>query len=263
MRSPRLLAVTLLLAASCAYADGQYAFVPGGSFHSAIAQEGNATEAVAVASFQMRTKLVTNAEFLAFVKQDPSWRRDRVAPLFASSGYLSHWAESSRLGDNAPADQPVTKVSWFAARAFCASEHARLPDWIEWEYAAAADAHHRDARADVIRKARILAALTASFSSAQTKADDSSAPNTYGLYGMHSLVGEWVNDYAALFVNADTRAPGGTGQLQLCGGAALAFVDRTDYALLMRVAALAALAPADSANVGFRCVKDVGDGEKT
>lgn len=263
MRSALLvLTAALSLATSCAFADGSYVDVPGGPFRSAIALEGNASNVVVVAPFRMRTRPVSNADFLAFVQRDPRWRRDRIAALFADRNYLGQWAGPVTLGTDAPPDEPVMKVSWFAARAYCASEGARLPDWIEWEYASAADAWHRDARGDAARQARVLAKLTAGFSTSDTT-DAHERPNVYGLYGMHSLVAEWVNDYAALFANSDSRNPGGDNQLRLCGGAALAFDDRTDYALMMRVGVLSALAPADSGNVGFRCVKDPGNQERS
>lgn len=264
MRSSLSLFATVLTAAlalttSRAFADARYVEVPGGPFRSEISQE-DGTGNVNVAPFRMRTRLVTNAEFLAFVQREPQWRRDRIAPLYAGSGYLSQWAGPQTPGTQAGPGQPVTKVSWFAARAFCESEHARLPDWIEWEYASAADAQHRDARVDVVRQARILATVTAGFTT-PTVTGAHERPNAYGMYGMHSLVGEWVDDYAALFVNSDARSNDDSQQLRLCGGSALAFSDRGDYALMMRVALLSSLAPTDSSNVGFRCVKDSGTGE--
>lgn len=210
----------------------------------------------------MRERLVTNAEFLAFVSRDSRWRRDRIAVLFATPGYLTHWSGPLNPCPDASADAPVTGVSWFAARAYCASAQARLPRWIEWEYAAAADARQRDARHDTIRQARLLSDLMATFDSPQMTPVHH-RPNVYGLSGMHALTGEWEDDYAALFANADSRNSGDNGVLRLCGGAALAFLDRSDYTLMMRVAALSALKPADSSRgVGFRCVKDMNIDDK-
>ncbi|QGZ57118.1 formylglycine-generating enzyme family protein [Paraburkholderia acidiphila] len=252
----RLLATALSLAASCALADTRYVEVPGGAFRSAIKSSGDSNDTLVVAPFRMRERLVTNAEFLAFVGGASRWRRDRVAALFATPGYLSRWAGPLDPGPDAPPDEPVTGVSWFAARAYCASEQARLPKWIEWEYAAAADEQHRDAREDGARQARLLTNLMMTFG-APHMTPVRQRPNVYGLYGMHTLTGEWVDDYAALFADTDTRNPGNNNELRLCGGAALAFIDRTDYTLMMRVAALSALKPADSSHsVGFRCIKD-------
>ncbi|MEX3967482.1 formylglycine-generating enzyme family protein [Paraburkholderia sp. EG286B] len=257
-----LLAVTLSLAASCALADTRYVEVPGGSFRSAIKLADDTRDKRVVAPFRMRERLVTNADFLAFVSGEPRWRRDRVAVLFATPGYLSHWSGPLNPGPDAPADEAVTGVSWFAARAYCASEQARLPQWIEWEYAAAADPKLRDARHDSDRQARLLANLMATFGSPHMTPVHQ-RPNVYGLHGMHVLTGEWVDDYAAPFANADSRNSGDNSELRLCGGAALAFLDRSDYTLMMRVAALSALKPADSSrSVGFRCVKDMNIDDK-
>jgi len=233
----------------------RYVDIPGGSFRSALTQDGNARETVTVAPFRMRTKLVSNAEFLAFVRRAPSWQRDRIATVYANRDYLSYWAAPLTLGAGVNPRQPVTWVSWFAARAYCASEGARLPRWTEWEYAASADAKQRDARDDHAWLARILAHLTTRSDGNDDMRDEL---DIYGLHDMHQLIGEWVDDYATLFFEADARNPGSSNLLSLCGGAAAAFVDRTDYALMMRVATLTALTPSDgSGTVGFRCVKDV------
>ena len=44
-----------------------------------------------VAAFEMMARPVSNADFLAFVRSHPQWRRDRVSPLLAGRGYLEHW----------------------------------------------------------------------------------------------------------------------------------------------------------------------------
>lgn len=239
-----------------AWAGGHYVQVPGGSFRSDTLVDGRAQRMVAVAPFRMRSELVTQREFLAFTRRMPRWQRGRVPSVFATGGYLSGEDNAAASSAGLDSAQPAVWVSWFAARAFCASEGARLPHWIEWEYAAAADTTRRDARDDASWQARKLARLNARFGGTPaTRHDD--AADVYGLRDMHVLVAEWVDDYAAMFVDADARNPGDSSLLRLCGGAAAAFASRTDYTLMMRVATLAALKPADSsANVGFRCVKD-------
>lgn len=47
-------------------------------------------------------------------------------------------------------------VSWFATDAYCRAQGGRLPTWAEWEYVAAADEQHTDARADPAWRERIL-----------------------------------------------------------------------------------------------------------
>lgn len=262
MKRSAICACTLMLFAMPVLAHGRYVRVAGGSFHSALRLDANAPAKVMVRPFRMRTEPVSNAEFLAFVEREPRWRRDRAVGLFASDGYLTAWQSPVALGAGRKPTGPVLWVSWFAARAYCASEGARLPRWMEWELVAAADATRRDARDDKAREAAILASLTSGF------ADSCAVPrhesgNVYGVRGMHALVAEWVDDYATMFVDTDARSPGDANLLRLCGGAAAAFVDRTDYALLMRVATLAALKPAESSGtVGFRCAKDDAPSER-
>ena len=94
--------------------------------------------------FWLDREPVTNAQFLAFVRRTRSGARSRPA-AFVEPGYLGHWASVDR---GPPAPAPVAHVSWFAARAYCAARGGRLPREAEWELAAAADAHHRDATGD-------------------------------------------------------------------------------------------------------------------
>lgn len=246
----------LLLALGRCVAAADYAAVAGGQFRSALAIDG-ASAHIAIRPFAMRVEPVTIAEFQAFVDTHPEWRRDRVSPLFAAPTYLNTWRTPSNPGSSAPNRHPVTHVSWFAARAFCAGEGARLPRWYEWEYVAAADATRRDARGDPLRNQQLLSAILG------TGADEPGTigqhpANWYGVRDVNRLIWEWTEDYAAMFPNPDARVPGVGALLALCGGSALAFDDKDQYALIMRVAAIAALKPADDAvRVGFRCVRDL------
>ena len=251
MRALALACLGLLLALPAAAAE--YAALPGGTFTSVLPADGKAAPAQ-VAPFRLRTELVTNAEFLAFVKAHPAWRRDKVARILADARYLTQWASADTLGDEVLPRQPVTRVSWFAAQAYCESERARLPSWYEWEFAAAADATRRDARADPAWRESILGWYSRPSSTALPEIGG--AANVYGVRDINGLVWEWVDDFNALMVASDSRDQGDPDLLKFCGAGALSMQDKENYAVLMRIAMLSALKAADTTNnMGFRCAK--------
>ncbi len=213
---------------------------------------------VHIPAFRLDTRPVTNGQFLEFVRKRPEWRRDRIASLLADEGYLSHWATPDTLGREVQPDQPVTRVSWFAARAYCATAGGRLPQWNEWELAAAADEHVADARSDRAWRARILDWYA-------RPATDPLAPvglqrpNLYGIQDLHGLIWEWVDDYSSLMVSSDSRNQGDPDKLEFCGAGSLSAQDRENYPVLMRVAFLSALeGRSSSRRLGFRCADIAG-----
>lgn len=253
------IAVVLLASALAMPVNGStpgngYSQLPGGVFRTALKYE-DVRGPMRVAPFALMRQPVTNGEFLAFVKQRPQWRRDRVATVFAESRYLSHWAGPQSLGPRTTADQPVVQVSWFAAQAYCEAQGARLPTWLEWEYAAAADTTRRDARRDPAWRERILSWYSRPSSKALPRAGLQPA-NVYGVQDLHGLVWEWPDDFSALLVDADNRNQGDADNTKFCGAGALSMDDRENYAVLMRVAMLSSLDSDDTtANLGFRCAK--------
>jgi formylglycine-generating enzyme required for sulfatase activity len=207
-----------------------------------------------IAPFRLRTEPVTNAEFLAFVRRQPAWQRGTVPTVFADAGYLSHWSAVAALGANARPGQPVTRVSWFAAQAYCASEGARLPGWYEWEYAAAADATRADARGDPAWRERVLNWYSRPSNAALPAIGG--AANVHGVRDLNGLVWEWVGDFNALLVGVDSRDQDGADKLKFCGAGAISMQEKENYATLMRVAMLSALKAVDTTNnMGFRCAK--------
>jgi formylglycine-generating enzyme len=210
--------------------------------------------ATQVPAFAIRVTPVTNGEFLAFVKANASWRPDRVARTFADGGYLQHWEKPLELGANVANDQPVTQVSWFAAQAFCESEGGRLPNWYEWEYVAAADEAQPDARGSAAWRAKILGWYAKPATNALSAVGG--PKNYYGVQNTHGLIWEWVDDFNALLVSADSRNQGDPDRLQFCGAGAISLRDRDNYAVLMRIALLSSLNAVDStSSLGFRCVR--------
>ena len=250
-------ALGLVLLTACGLALGaDYIVLPGGRFESVLPQGvvPSATVPVEIAPFALRATPVTAREYLAFVGAHAEWQRDRVPEVFADKRYLIDWRAATQLGDDRAASRPQTNVSWFAAKAFCEAEGARLPTWLEWEYAAAADETRRDARADPAWRRRILAWYERPTAAALP--DVGGVPNAYGVRDLHGLVWEWVDDFNALFIAGDSRTQGDPDTLKFCGAGAISVIDRDSYAVLMRIALLSSVAAADTTgNLGFRCAR--------
>lgn len=232
----------------------EYLPLPGGEFRSVLPTDGKTAPAL-IAPFSLRSRPVSNAEFNEFVLRHPQWRRGEVPAVLAGADYLSDWGGPLDYG---PLDStaPATQVSWYAAMAFCESEQARLPRWYEWEFAAAADESRADARDDPVWLARILAWYSRP-ANQSPQPIGLAPPNRYGMVDMHGLVWEWVEDFNGLFVSADSRVQGEQKQLEFCGGSALSLGDRRNYAVLIRLALLAAMEGNQGGKyLGFRCVRD-------
>ena len=131
-----------------------------------------------------------------------------------------------------------------------------MPSWDEWEYAAAADATRRDARGDSAWLARILGwyARPATVPVPEVGGE----ANAYGVRDLHGVVWEWVDDFNALLVDADSRSGDDPDKLKFCGAGAINLQDRMNYAVLMRIALLSSLsASSGTSSLGFRCVKEL------
>ncbi len=212
--------------------------VPAGSYAPFYSKS---RPAVPVAPFLLDEFPVTNGQFLEFVASAPAWRRGLVKAIFAEPGYLAHWeGDRSVAGDLR--ESPVTRVSWFAARAYCRARGARLPSTAEWEFGDAAGkpagASSRDALVwySTPTPARLPAVTTA-------------PADALGVHGLQGLVWEWTSDFADLFV--------GDAGAFVCGAGAADARDAGDYAAFMRFAFRGSLKAAyTTGNLGFRCAKD-------
>lgn len=250
-----LLAIALIPAAG--HAGNGFVHIPSGEFRSVLKYE-DVTGPVKVTAFELMQMPVSNAEFMAFVLKHSSWQRGLAAAVFVENDhYLSHWQSPLLLGPNAAPQQPVTRVSWFAATAYCESINARLPTWNEWEYVAAADQTRRDARSDPAWRESLL----------RWYAEPSNTPlpevgqlpaNAYGIQDLHGVVWEWTQDYAAMLVSGDNRTQSDPDKAKFCGAGALSIEDKEDFAVMMRVAMLSSLDAANStSNLGFRCARSI------
>ena len=201
-----------------------------------------------MAAFWLDREPVTNGDYLAFVRAVPDWQRDRTKAVYVASDYLAAWADSEELG-TVSARAPVVRVSWFAARAYCAWRGGRLPSEAEWELAAAADEHRVDARGDAAFEARILAWYERPTQA--TIADvGGGAANAWGVRDLHGLIWEWIDDFTASIVGDGT---------QVCGAEAIAAKDPRSYATFLRFAFRSSLTARDTiGSLGFRCAYDAG-----
>ena len=242
-------------AAQASTEDASYAPISGGPFRSILPSGGRERVELRVEPFSLQRTPVTNGEFLAFVRAHPEWQKGQVAGTLADGRYLQHWRGPLEPGANALPGQPVTNVSWFAARAFCEVHRARLPLWYEWEYAAAADARVPDARHDPQWQQRILG-WYATPSNRPLTAVGRGEANLYGVYDLHGLVWEWVEDFNSLFIGADNRNQGDPDLLKYCGSGALSVEDRENYPVMMRLALLSSVrGNSTTTNMGFRCAQ--------
>lgn len=236
---------TVLLCFSVAGYCSDLVKIPAGSY-TPLYSESEQKKTVDVQGFYLDMYPVTNQAFLAFVTQQPHWRKSQVVGLFADSAYLQSWKSDRALGRLNPRS-PVTYVSWFAAKAYCKWANKRLPAVDEWEYAAQSNGKK------VFKK--IL-----DWYSRPTLADlppvGSTFKNTWGVYDMHGLIWEWVLDFNTTFITGESRGDSALERKLYCGAGALRSSDPKDYAAFMRYGFRSSLqARYCVANLGFRCAQ--------
>lgn len=264
--SLRALTALALFALTATGASPASAAAPGESPTSVIIPAGQHTPllrstkdpvTVPVAAFALDVLPVTNAQFLAFVVTHPKWQRSHVTRLFADEHYLSHWAGDTDLGPAAPADAPVVRVSWFAARAYARWVGKRLPTTAEWERAASAGYTTPDGKNDTALNGDLYRWLARPTPEVQPSVSTAKA-NFFGVRGLHGLVWEWVADFNTAMVTGESRADSGLDRDLFCGAGAAGSTDTSDYAAFMRLALRSSLkAPNTTSSLGFRCAQDL------
>ena len=249
------LAGMLLAGSLLAQAPAGMVVIPAGTYAPLQRTTKEAAE-VAVGSFLLDERPVTNAEFLAFVTAHPKWRRSQVSGLFADSSYLEHWAGDLELGPQAPPAAPVVRVSWFAARAYARWAGQRLPTTAEWELAAGAGYTQPDGRSDEALKRDLYAWLARPVPAVQADAA-TARPNLHGARGLHGLVWEWVDDFNTAMVTGESRGDAGLERDLFCGAGSVGAKDPADYAAFMRAALRSSLkANNTTTSLGLRCAKN-------
>jgi formylglycine-generating enzyme required for sulfatase activity len=219
-------------------------------------QKSGKNQIYRIADLTAQIHQVTNGEFQTFLKSHPEWQKSEISPLFAESSYLEQLKDDLSLKEEVDPRSPVTSVSWFAARAYCENLQMRLPTIAEWEYLAAASEKKADANKEPAFLERILNWY------GQPKADHlpkvkSIYQNKYGLYDLHGLVWEWVDDFNSNFMTGESREDSSFNRDLFCGAGSLNAGDKENYAAFMRFAFRASLKGNSTLwNLGFRCVKE-------
>lgn len=230
--------------------------IPAGIYVPLIRTVKDAAQ-INVAAFRLDERPVTNAEFLAFVTANPKWQRAQVSRLFADSSYLENWAGDRELGPRAPADSPVVRVSWFAARAYARWVGKRLPGTAEWELAASAGYTRPDGKNDE-QLNRDLYSWLARPVPAVHPAVGRGRPDFHGVRDLHGLVWEWVDDFNTALVTGESRADAGLERDLFCGAGSVGAKDTSDYAAFMRMALRSSLRANNTTTaLGFRCAQNL------
>lgn len=258
-------------------------FIPGGTFLMGADDEmpyEAPVHQVTVKSFWMDKYEVTVAQFAEFVKatnyQTESERIGSSEVFDARLGVWrnldgANWRHPEGPQSAAPANEPVTHVSWNDATAYAKWAGRRLPTEAEWEYAARGGLSGKKyIWGDELRPGgKPVANWWQGYFPLRNTGEDgfkgrapvgSFAPNGYGLYDMTGNVWEWCADWFAerYYENSpavDPRGPESGGERAMRGGSWLC---SENYCTNFRPAARSHATP-DSAlnNTGFRCVRDV------
>lgn len=222
--------------------------IPAGSFRMPAFLDKTPRK---VSSFYLDKHPVTNAAYLSFVKQHPEWRKSSVKKIFADANYLEYWPQDLDFDKTSGASAPVVRVSWYAARAYCASLGKRLPVIDEWEYVGQMPFKDKNDLKTVILE------WYGQSSEWPLPSVMKRSANTAGVYDQHGVIWEWVEDFNSSMVTGESRADTALDRNLFCGGGASSAADPSDYAAFMRYAFRSSLqAKYTVKNLGFRCAKD-------
>lgn len=254
MLSPQLgLSQSAGSSTSEAAAPKDMVLIKSGSYSPLFVDQGG-SKSVQVAGFYLDKFIVNNRQFMEFTEQNPQWRPDQVKPIFADEQYLKFWREPSP--DNFY-DQPVTYVSWFAARAYCKAQGKRLPDFDEWEYAGAASETSPNGSSEPGFSQRLLEWYSKPAVLNLPSVKDTPV-NYWGVYGMHGVIWELVSNFNSNLVTGESRADSALENDLFCGAGAAGSVDPSDYAAFMRYAMRSSLeGDYTMRTLGFRCAMDL------
>jgi formylglycine-generating enzyme required for sulfatase activity len=210
--------------------------VPAGVHRSFFKRDGKPLE-TNVAPFRLDELPVARGAFADYVRDNPAWGRSQVKRLFAEEAYLSDFLYDTEAGGDA--SSPVTYVSWFAARAYCACQGKRLPTLAEWERAASPDGDATDASSPT-PGGRLAFAMGGG-------ARTPGSPR-------FGFVWEWTEDFDGAPVSGRTSDAAASN---LFCGAGVRAADASDYGGFLRYSFRSSLKAAYTLkNLGFRCARD-------
>lgn len=277
--------------------------IPGGTFLMGTDDregfeadgEGPVRE-VRVNSFYIDDAVVTNAQFVAFIRAT-AYKTDaeRFGWSFVFYGLLSEQARAAhpQVAAQAPwwcaipgatwdhpegpgsdlsdrQDHPVVHVSWNDAMAYCSWAGKRLPSEAEWEFAARGGLSQKkfpwgdELTPGGEHRCNIWQGTFPSYNSLEdgylgTAPARSYRPNGFGLYNVSGNVWEWCNDWFSrdFHLKAAADNPHGPESGTTKVIRGGSFLCHYSYCNRYRVAARSSNTPDSTAsNMGFRCVLD-------
>ena len=244
---------------SDAFSDMVY--IEAGSYTPLFKQEDE-VQNVMVDAFYLDRFQVTNSLFEKFIAEIPKWNPQNIKPIFADVNYLKQFVDHPL---EEISNQPVTNISWFAAKAYCKAQSKRLPTTNEWEYAAQASKDKPDGSDDPQYRQEILKWYSKPSGLGLPDVDQAQA-NYWGVVGLHGVVWEFVNDFNTSLVTGESRGDSQLENQLFCGAGAASSVDPGDYAAFMRYALRSSYeANYTLSSLGFRCAHDenlIADGNQ-
>lgn len=203
-----------------------------------------------VKSFIVDKYPVTNFNFLQFVKENKEWRRSLVPRVFADTSYLAHWGSDLTLSQFSDKNSPVTRVSWFAANAYCESLGKHLPTIDQWEYIAENKGLNLNLIDDKILNWYLIP------NSLSIPRVGNQEKNVYGISDIYASIWEWTEDFNSILIAQDLRANEERKNGPLFCGAGAIGLDPSRYIKFTRYSMRDSLrANYVVTSLGFRCVR--------
>lgn len=244
----KALVTTLAFALSAAAVAADTAVIDAGTFKPAI-RLSKTEQYIPIAAFALDRNSVSERQFADFVLANPEWQRSQVPVIFADKDYLRHWQDDVTPAASVDESAPVTRVSWFAARAYCQAQGGRLPSLNEWEYSV--QLWRKQQNLSDANYAKLVFSWFSTPQHTQFTEQLGSAPA-----GLLGKVNEWVDDFQLLLTNGDdVDALSGS-----CGDTArfMAEFDTAHYATFLRYQSRSNYRPqSTTSTMGFRCAYSV------